>query len=150
MQTLRFSSSSLSKTIVAHFGHLVHKPSGISRFLDFAVASFGFFGKLEFGVGVGGVTAGSPDSNFNVFFVKEVAMRAVIIFQRYLYYSNSASNCPDTNIIGTDTPQDSSAGIRGCARRENVIHQHDARLSQVCSAANREGAGHIRQALLPG
>jgi hypothetical protein len=42
--------------------------------LDFAVASFGFLGKLEFGVGAGGVTAGSPDSNFNAFLVKEVAM----------------------------------------------------------------------------
>jgi hypothetical protein len=74
VQTLRFSSSSLSKTIVEHFGHLVHKPSGISRFFDFAVASFGFLGKLEFGIGAGGVTAGSPDSNFNAFLVKEVAM----------------------------------------------------------------------------
>jgi hypothetical protein len=53
---------------------LVHKPSGISRFLDLAEASFGFFGKLEFGVGAGGVTAGSPDSSFSVFLLKEVAM----------------------------------------------------------------------------
>src|SRR5690242_4878766 len=72
VQTFRFSSSSLSKTIVAHLGHLVHKPSGISRFLDLAVASLGFFGKLEFGVGAGGVTAGSPGSSFSVFFVKDV------------------------------------------------------------------------------
>src|SRR5438105_9169128 len=71
-QTLRFSSSSLSKTMVAHLGHLVQRPSGISRFLDLE-RSLGFFAKLaallEAG---GGVTAGSAVSRPRVFLLKEV------------------------------------------------------------------------------
>jgi hypothetical protein len=58
---------------VLHFGHLVHKPSGISRFLDLDV-SRGFFVKVvtdpvEAG---GGVTAGSTVSSPSVFLVNEV------------------------------------------------------------------------------
>src|SRR2546425_2178594 len=58
-QTLRFSSSSLSKSIVAHFGHFVHRPSGISRFLDLVEPSFGFLLKAASAPAGGGVTAGS-------------------------------------------------------------------------------------------
>src|SRR3989442_7129176 len=74
-QTFRFSSNSLSKTMVLHLGHLVHRPSGISRFLDFA-RSLGFFAKVvALLVGGGGVTAGSAVSRPSVFLVKEgVAM----------------------------------------------------------------------------
>src|SRR5579862_355947 len=72
VQTLRFSSSSLSKTIVLHLGHLVHKPSGISRFFDLA-PSFGFLANVVVVVGAGGgVTAGSVVSNPSVFLVNEV------------------------------------------------------------------------------
>ena len=72
VQTFRFSSSTLSKTIVLHLGHLVHKPSGISRFLDLA-PSFGFLANVVVVVGAeGGVTAGSAVSNPNVFLVNEV------------------------------------------------------------------------------
>src|ERR1041384_6839236 len=71
-QTLRFSSNSLSKTIVLHLGHLVHKPSGISRFLDLA-RSFGFLAKVAvLLVAGGGVTAGSAVSRPRVFLVNEV------------------------------------------------------------------------------
>src|SRR5690349_11321984 len=47
--------------MVEHLGHLVQRPSGISRFFDFELASFGFLIKLV-SVGAGGVTAGSEES----------------------------------------------------------------------------------------
>src|SRR5579871_468381 len=71
-QTFRFSSSSLSKTMVLHLGHLVHRPSGISRFLDLAEPSF-FLANVVAVVGAGGgVTAGSAVSKPSVFLVNEV------------------------------------------------------------------------------
>src|SRR5258706_5336166 len=72
VQTFRFSSNSLSKTMLLHLGHLVHKPSGISRFLDFAPLIFGFLAKVVLPVEGGGVTAGSAVSRPSVFFVNEV------------------------------------------------------------------------------
>src|SRR5215831_598903 len=72
VHTLRFSSNSLSKTIVVHLGHLVQSPSGISRFLDLAVASLGFFAKVVLPVGGGGESAGSVVSNPRVFLLNEV------------------------------------------------------------------------------
>src|SRR6266478_1337277 len=78
VQTLRFSSNSLSKTMVLHLGHLVQRPSGISRFLDLA-RSFGFLAKVvALVVAGGGVTAGSAVSRPKVFLLKEV----VAMFQR--------------------------------------------------------------------
>src|SRR4051812_24792059 len=74
-----FSSSSLSKTMVLHLGHLVHSPSGISRFLDFA-PNLGFLTKVVLPVGGGGVTAGSDDvSKPSVFFVNAVVLIKLII-----------------------------------------------------------------------
>lgn len=55
-----------------HFGHLVHNPSGISRFLGL-LASLGFFANVALFAG-GGVTAGSGVSRPSSFFVKLVAM----------------------------------------------------------------------------
>src|SRR5260221_5253435 len=73
-QTLRFSSNSLSKTMVLHLGlgHLVQRPSGISFFFDFPPPSLGFFAKAVSLPGGGGVTAGSTVSNPSVFLVNEV------------------------------------------------------------------------------
>src|SRR5947207_1574176 len=45
--------------MVLHFGHLVHRPSGISRFFDFEPASFGFLAKVVLLLLGGGVTAGA-------------------------------------------------------------------------------------------
>src|SRR6516225_4311224 len=72
VHTFRFSSSSLSKTIVLHLGHFVHNPSGISRFFDFAAANFGFLTKVVLWFAGGGVTAGSAVSSPRVFFVNKV------------------------------------------------------------------------------
>src|SRR5712671_5515442 len=77
-QTLRLSSSSLSKIIVAHFGHFVHRPSGISRFLDLVEPSFGFLLKAASAPAGGGVTAGSTVSRPRIFLEKVV----VAIFRR--------------------------------------------------------------------
>ena len=55
-----------------HFGHLVHSPSGISRFLDLDEDNLGFFAKLALPVLGGGVTAGSMVSVPSDFFVNEV------------------------------------------------------------------------------
>src|SRR5437016_5307498 len=72
VQTLRFSSSSLSKTMVLHLGHLVQRPSGISRFLDLP-RSLGFLAKVVvLLLAGGGVTAGSAVSRPRVFLLKEV------------------------------------------------------------------------------
>src|SRR5437762_3368150 len=73
-QTFRFSSNSLSKTIVPHLvlGHLVQRPSGMSRLRDLAPPSLGFLTKAVSLVGGGGVTAGSALSSPRVFLVKEV------------------------------------------------------------------------------
>jgi hypothetical protein len=62
----------LSKTIVLHLGHLVHKPSGISRFRDFEEPIFGFLANVVLLPGGGGVTPGSPVSKPSVFLVKVV------------------------------------------------------------------------------
>jgi len=62
----------LSKTIVLHFGHLVHRPSGISRFLDLAPETLGFFTNVVGGVEGGGVTPGSAVSKPSVFLVNVV------------------------------------------------------------------------------
>src|SRR5512132_2548691 len=78
MQILRFSSSSLSKTIVSHFGHLVQRPSGIS-FFRCLPPSFGFFRKVVSLFAGGGVTAGST-SKPRVFFVNEVVAINLIHF----------------------------------------------------------------------
>src|SRR5882724_6292490 len=61
-QTFRFSSSSLSKSIVSHVGHFVQRPSGISRFLvlDLPAPSFDFLVKVVCVCAMGGgVSAGS-------------------------------------------------------------------------------------------
>ncbi len=55
-----------------HLGHFVQRPSGISRFLDFEAAIFGFFGKAAADVADGGVTANSGDSRPSDFLVKDV------------------------------------------------------------------------------
>src|SRR5262252_6717470 len=95
VQTLRFSSSSLSNTIVLHFGHLLQSPSGISRFLDLEV-SLDFLTKVVavFETG-GGVTAGSELSSPRVFFVKEV----VAMFAARLSFFGPANKpvvCPSS------------------------------------------------------
>src|ERR1700728_1441418 len=74
-QTFNFSSSSLSKIIVSQDGHLVHRPSGISRLrvLDLPEPSFAFLGRN--GLADGGVNAGSTCSTPIADLVKnEVAM----------------------------------------------------------------------------
>src|SRR5262245_15395860 len=68
--TFRFSSSSLSNTMVLHLGHFVQSPSGISRLRDLA-ASFGFLTKEVFPVAGGGVTPGSTTSVPRFFLEKE-------------------------------------------------------------------------------
>src|SRR4051812_7559282 len=83
-QTLLFSSSSLSKTMVEHFGHLVQRPSGISFLRDLVPASFGFFANVFSVVGGGGGvtagdTAGSEVSSVSVFLVKVVVAMGVPI-----------------------------------------------------------------------
>jgi hypothetical protein len=123
---------------VLHFGHLVQRPSGISRFLDLD-PSFGFLAKvvevLETG---GGVTAGSADSNPSVFLMNEVAIlsyelrvfdfefpavavTALFISNYRPYYSKSARYCPDTNFTRTGLPQHPGAGTRGRAGGKNVV-----------------------------
>src|SRR4051812_7235144 len=76
VQTLRFSSNSLSKTMFEHLGHLSQRPSGISRLRDLVLPSLGFFVKAVsvVTVGGGGVTAGSAASNPSVFLLKVVAI----------------------------------------------------------------------------
>src|SRR5580698_4108740 len=65
-QTLRLASNSLSKIIVLHLGHLVHRPSGMSRFLDLDLAepSLGFPGSggtLSIGTVIAGSVIGTPN-----------------------------------------------------------------------------------------
>src|SRR5689334_3060402 len=71
MQTLRFSSSSLSKTIASHLGHFVQSPSGISFFFCLLPPSLGFLRNVVSVLVGGGVTAGST-SKPNDFLVNEV------------------------------------------------------------------------------
>src|SRR5436189_29549 len=87
MRRVSFSSSSLSKTMFEHLGHLVQRPSGISRFLDLLEPSFGFFTKLVSVAAVvgGGVTAGSTVSNPRVFLLNEL----VAIIQSIIHLTSA-------------------------------------------------------------
>src|SRR5688572_15624277 len=59
--------------MVEHLGHLVQRPSGISRFLDFPVVSLGFLTNAVSGLPFGGVTPGSTVvSTPRLFFVNDV------------------------------------------------------------------------------
>jgi hypothetical protein len=58
--------------MVSHFGHFLHRPSGMSRFRDLRLGGFGFFTKVVVGGAGGGVTAGSADSIPSVFLLKDV------------------------------------------------------------------------------
>jgi hypothetical protein len=60
--------------MVAHFGHLLHRPSGISRFRDLWPGSLGFLANVVLLVAGGGVTAGSAVSRPSVLFVKGVVV----------------------------------------------------------------------------
>src|SRR5262245_42535707 len=74
VQTLRFSSNSLSKTMVSHLGHLVHRPSGISRFFFLLAPSLGFLTNAVSEPVGGGLSAGSVGSTVaGAFFVNKVA-----------------------------------------------------------------------------
>jgi len=107
--------------MVLHFGHLVHRPSGISRFFDFEPANFGFLAKVVFVVLGGGVTPGSLCSVPTGFLLKELeAMisknvqrnRRAPIHQAQIEFvtmiilsldsikSNATGHCPDANFSG--------------------------------------------------
>jgi len=59
--------------MVLHFGHLVQRPSGISRFLDFE-ANLGFLTNVVLFEAGGGVTAGSAVSSPRDFLEKDVVL----------------------------------------------------------------------------
>src|SRR5579862_6976789 len=82
--------------MVLHLGHLVQSPSGISRFLDLADASFGFLAKVVWLFAGGGVTAGSAVSSPRVFFVNKV----VAISPNTL----SCMGTPNKPPVGVQTP----------------------------------------------
>src|SRR5580765_6047839 len=77
-QTLRFSSSSLSNTMVSHLGHLVQSPSGMS-FLRCLPPSLGFLRNVVSVLAGGGVTAGST-SKPSDFLVNEVVAIGLVAF----------------------------------------------------------------------
>src|SRR5215469_3797916 len=101
-QTFSFSSSSLSKIIVLHLGHFVHRPSGMSRFLDLALdePSLGLGRGGTFSGG--GVKAGSTISVPPNFFTKTVVP---ILFGFFKNISQAARHCPHTNVAGARRPQ---------------------------------------------
>src|SRR6266850_8110995 len=136
VQTLRFSSNSLSKTIVLHLGHLVHRPSGISRFLDLR-DTLGFLTKVVLLVAGGGVTAGSAVSRPSVFLVKDVV--AMLSSRLTPYYSNSAGKCPDANFSRPGGQQNPGTGAGRGAGCKNIIHQHDAFTVQRFAGAHGKG-----------
>src|SRR5258706_3636625 len=150
MQTFRLSSSSLSKSIVAHVGHLVQSPSGISRFLvlDLPEPSLSFLVKAG-ALPVGGVKAGSAISRPRVFLVTLVIL-VVSMSGRMLLNSKPACNCPNTHLAGTGGPQLPGAGTRRRPGREHVVHQHHAFTVQFHPVADREGSAHVHGALLLG
>src|ERR1700757_4279522 len=84
-----FSSSSLSKTMVAHLGHLVQRPSGMSRFLDLPLASLGFLtNDFSAPLDGGGVTAGSEVSRPRGFFMKMVVAMAWWVVDRLVGWND--------------------------------------------------------------
>src|SRR3954465_4644555 len=93
VQTLRFSSNSLSNTMFEHLGHLSHRPSGISRLRDLVLPSLGFLVKVVSVAAVagGGVTAGWTASNPSVFLLKVVA---IIQLRSIIHRSNAIHHGP--------------------------------------------------------
>src|SRR5437763_13382203 len=108
--------------MTAHFGHLVHSPSGISRFLDLDAPIFGFFGKVVAGEPVIESPPDLPDSRPSVFLVKMVV---AIMREGRLPVLEAASNGPDANITRTTAAQDFSASISGRAGCLNIVQKHD-------------------------
>src|SRR5437867_6767428 len=95
-QTFRFSSNSLSKTIVLHLGHFVHNPSGMSRFRDLA-ASLGFLTNEVFPVAGGGVTPGSTTS-VPRFFLEKFAGAGTAGFSAALSAIGRGSDLPGAGL----------------------------------------------------
>jgi hypothetical protein len=60
--------------MLSHLGHFVQSPSGISRFFDFELPSFGFRKNVVSADGGGGDDGGSRVSNPTFFFVKLVVV----------------------------------------------------------------------------
>src|SRR5258706_3280070 len=146
-QTLRFSSSSLSKIIVSHVGHLVQSPSGISRFLvfDLPVPSLG----LRVNVGdlpVGGVKAGSTVSMPSSFFVNVV----VSMSHEMLVKSNPARNCPDADHVRARLTQYFGTGAGRRTRGKHIVNDNDPCAGQLYAIANAKSPAHIGRALLFG
>jgi hypothetical protein len=162
----------LSKTIVLHLGHFVQRPSGISRFLGFD-GSFGFLMKLVPGFEAGGgVTAGSVVSKPRDFLVNEVVaiqkfrvegwgvgdsapsrqsmhsqQCSFVILQ---YYSDSAGNCPDTNVVRPRLSQRPRARAGGGASGENIVHQDNAFAAQTPSFPQNKGVTDVHGPFLAG
>src|SRR6516162_3451101 len=93
-QTLRFVSNSLSKIIVLHLGHLVQRPSGISRFLDLGLdePSFGLRGSA--GGFRGTVRAGSMIGTPTVFLANKLCS-ILELLRTVKNLSQTPRNCPD-------------------------------------------------------
>lgn len=93
MQTFRFSSSSLSYSIVAHLGHFVQSPSGMSLLRDFPLLNLGFLTNAVSVLAGGGVTAGSAVSSPKVFFVNDVVAMTGSFRRRISPVQRSFESC---------------------------------------------------------
>ena len=152
-QTFRFSSSSLSKTIVSHFGHFVQSPSGMSRFLVWICRcrAWAFWATSLCGrrrsqcprlaASSAGSTVSRPPSDFLVKEVVSMLLNNIIL--------KSARNCPDANIARAGGQKRLRARAGRRAGRENVVHQNHPLAVQTRAGADGKRAAHVRRALLP-
>src|SRR5208282_6597315 len=99
---------------VLHFGHFVHSPSGMSRFLDLEPVGLSFLGNGGALLADGGVNAGSTVSAPSFFLVK------VVVAINNQMILNSARHCPDANIIRAGGQKRLRTRTRGRARREQI------------------------------
>src|SRR5262249_49560613 len=123
----RFSSSSLSNTMASHFGHLVHRPSGISRLRDLPEPSLGFLTKLvaELEAG-GGVTAGSDVSSPNDFLLNEVVdiIMAIRVKGSQVQLRNGPAGWPRSADDGSEhaAPERSKSEFHPRLSSQTILH----------------------------
>src|SRR5205085_2284364 len=133
--------------MLAHLGHLVQRPSGMSRLRDLVAPSLGFFANAVSVLLGGGVTPGSTVSSPRVFLLKEVV---AIISYRPLYtgwIESTTRHGPDADISRAAVEQNFGAGAGGCASSQDIVDEHNTLTIQARGGKQCKCLSHIFNSL---